>query len=137
MNQRDFKVINLLGDTERLKVFGSYGFNLEKDIKKLKLNDYFEDITYQIIIELRRYYPAITELSGISVKKLRVDNPKIPKGKSSGFRIMCLIYEKERIAIPFHIFPKTGSERQDNITTVQLNSVKKMVKEAAEEREKK
>ena len=137
MGKNDYKVKSLKESPIEYEKFRKNGFDIISDLKELKLMDYYKDIMTQLIIELRNKYPPITQSGDFNVKKIRAENPLSVKGKSSGLRIVCLIDELNRVAVPFHIFPKDGSKRKDNLTTTQKNRIKEIVKIAAIERENK
>lgn len=116
-------------------------FNMKKDIKFLNkqhidIDKILQDIeatlytrNYDVIYERVKCNEDKKETILV---KVRIKNPQNNRGESSGFRIVAIVNECEDFAIVINIFPKTGSERKDDLTQDEESKAKDLYKEVIE-----
>lgn len=127
---------------EVLRVFTSYGFNVKRDLKKLDIEEgEREEIRERTLDTLRDYLnngnnrEATTlhksPIGLVSAIKMRSTSGN-HRGKSGGFRIILICGIEPDLAVIFHIYPKAGSGRKDNISQSERNQICKLADELEE-----
>ena len=124
-------------DETILDFFKQYGFNVYKDIKNEKLTktmlNYILEYNTDFIRDLqksggfRSHIIYKNKHTSVCAIKTRTIDPRNNRGKSGGFRIYSLLGAKDGMAIIFHLYPKTGSNREDNIDAKEKTMIKKMI----------
>ncbi len=116
-------------------------FNMKKDIKFLNkqhidLDKILQDIeatlytkNYDVVYERIKCDSKTKETVLV---KVRIKNPQNNRGESSGFRVLAIVNECEDYAIVINLFPKTGSERKDDLTEKEEVKAKELYKEVIE-----
>lgn len=116
-------------------------FNMKRDLKFLSKNHISLDKVLQEIeaaLALKKYdakydYDECSDGKYIVLVKTRIINPQNNKGESSGFRVIAIVDECEKVAYVLNIYPKDGSNRKDDISGEELETAKKLYIEVKDE----
>lgn len=83
--------------------------------------------------DYRNHFIYMNRDLSICAVKIRICDPRNNKGKSHGLRVFSILGANEEKAIIFHIYPKTGSARKDNISDQEKNNIIAMIDDLSKE----
>lgn len=127
---------------EVLEIFDQRGFNVKRDLKKIAIaEEKREEIRERVLDTLRNYYNngnnrEVTVIHRspnnlVSAIKIREKSGN-GRGKSGGLRIYLVCGVEPDLAVIFHVYPKTGSERKDNISEREKRNIGKLADDLEE-----
>lgn len=117
-------------DSEVLAIFNQYGFNVKKDLKSIHVDEEEKERIRENILDALRDNREVTVIHRspnniVTVIKMRVAGGN-GRGESSGLRAYLICGIVLGSAVIFHVYPKTGSKRKDNISQKEKNKMCKL-----------
>ena len=117
-------------DSEVLAIFDEYGFNVKKDLKNIHVTEEEKERIREGILDALRDNRGVTVIHKspnniVTVIKMRAAGGN-GRGESGGLRVYLICGILPDSAVIFHIYPKTGSKRKDNISQKEKNKICKL-----------
>lgn len=105
-------------------------FNMNKDFRRLKKLDLDLYLLQELeaLIHMKKFDVVLknskTSKEGCFIRlvKIRIKNPLNHKGKSSGFRVICIVDDYNSITYLLHVYQKDGANKKSNITKEERKS---------------